>query len=187
MRVYCGAPIDSVSGDPFKNFDYLAEVLSDSEKAFDPYNRRFVGFNPARAYINAKTAVDYDYIVEINRYALRTADIALFLINEVQSFGLPYELGMCADFKIPMFCILKNIKMGVYLKHWLEDADLHSYCQVSPDSPKALASDGFASFAENIYRDSLSMPYTKREAMYTNVGNVLNEHSRIYLESVGGK
>src|SRR6185369_7411549 len=113
IGIYIGAPIDTALGDVSAPFQKIISIL-------DATLARYVVFNPLTTYNNATKAnlVSGSYLVDVNMYALERAELAVFLVNDSPSVGLPIEIYKSKkDNK--KFIVLYDASRdpGVYLKN----------------------------------------------------------------------
>jgi len=121
VKIYLGSPIDtSKSRDPGSHFDDLAQICRD---AFD--ERPFVAYNPMTAFriydpgtLNGDDVIA-EYLNSVNNQALKTADIAVFYLDDSPSFGVPVEIYQsCEEYHHPTFVwwASKKKKPGYLIK-----------------------------------------------------------------------
>lgn len=130
MKVYCGAAIDTANGDPKEIFERMGSwgnaasaLLTSSPSDID--GTGIVMFNPLGAYLNARladTVEDYKYVYSCNMFALKQSDMALFVVGDAPSVGLPCEIMECWKAEIPTLTVYLGSKPpGLYLKLYCQN------------------------------------------------------------------
>lgn len=118
MNVYLGCPIDNA--EPGKAALAIEKLYSLVAAALTP---ECVCFNPLSAFIGGKslsTPHGAEFLININDFALRMADLAVFMWNGSASYGVPVEIEKCAadhDYKKAVFVLnASGQPAGVYMR-----------------------------------------------------------------------
>jgi hypothetical protein len=125
MTFYIGAPIDTSNTDIMEPYDKLTALIKAASIKLN--HPEYVIFNPFSAYRHAHTAMGagLDYVVDTNNFALDNASIAVFIVNDQPSIGVPYEIARRAEQKRPLFVWYRGSKSpGIYLKWLLRSNDV---------------------------------------------------------------
>lgn len=114
MKIYIGAAIDAAKSDPTTTFENLAKLCIN----FFP---KGIVFNPFTAYRNAANFDVTDagtsaYVESINYHALEQSDLAVFLVEDSPSFGVPLEIAHREKQQKPCLVFYNSSKKpGIYL------------------------------------------------------------------------
>jgi hypothetical protein len=116
MKVYLGCPIDhsNVEETPEQQMRNLAGLVVGA------LGESTVCYNPFAAFLNAENAKTFDelrFVVEINNFALRNCDAAVFVWNGSPSFGVPVEIDLAVQWQRRFFVWNRTRKpLGLYIR-----------------------------------------------------------------------
>jgi hypothetical protein len=114
MKIYVGAAIDSARHDPTEGYEKLSAFCT----ALYP---KGIVYNPFGAFRNVVNFDEADYataqfVESINMHALSLADLAVFLVEDTPSFGVPIEIAHRSRLQKPCLVLYNATKRpGIYL------------------------------------------------------------------------
>ena len=98
-----------------------SEIVSHGGIVFDPGNAFGVNSEELAKYVELSGYYPGNVIVEINRQALLSCDRTVFVINDVLSWGVPYEVQLAVESEKPFTLVnmMVNNHIPVYLANLL--------------------------------------------------------------------
>lgn len=100
------------------------EIVSNGGIVFDPGHAFSVDSEELAKYVELSGYYPGNAIVEINRQALLTCDRAVFVVNDVLSWGVPYEVQLAVESEKPFTLVnmMVNNHIPVYLAYLLKES-----------------------------------------------------------------